>query len=50
VNIFLAKTNPKPQEMITLMEGFNVSPESFYQRLTNILPKDFQLKNLFYPF
>jgi hypothetical protein len=22
-------------------------PESFYQRLTNIFPKDFQLKNLF---
>jgi hypothetical protein len=33
--------------MIELMNQFNVSPESFYQRLTNILPKDFQLKNLF---
>ena len=44
LNLFLAKTDPKPQEMIALMSGFNVSPESFYQRLTNILPKDFQLK------
>jgi len=42
------KTDPKPQEMIELMGKFNVSPESFYQRLTNILPKDFQLKNLFF--
>jgi predicted transcriptional regulator/DNA-binding XRE family transcriptional regulator len=48
LNLFLAKTDPKPQEMIQLMGQFNVSPESFYQRLTNILPKDFQLKNLFF--
>lgn len=48
LNLFLSKENPKPQEMIELMGKFNVSPESFYQRLTNILPKDFQLKNLFF--
>lgn len=48
LNLFLSKTDPKPQEMILLMGKFNVSPESFYQRLTNILPKDFQLKNLFF--
>lgn len=48
LNLFLSKTDPKPQEMIMLMGKFNVSPESFYQRLTNILPKDFQLKNLFF--
>ena len=48
LNLFLLKTDPKPQEMIQLMGKFNVSPESFYQRLTNILPKDFQLKNLFF--
>jgi hypothetical protein len=34
--------------MVQLMSKFNVSPESFYQRLTNILPKDFQIKNLFF--
>lgn len=27
---------------------FNASPESFYQRLTNILPKEFNIKNLFF--
>ena len=30
------------------LEGFNASPESFYQRLTNILPKDFNIQNLFF--
>ena len=48
LHIFLSKSDPKPQEMVSLMSSFNVSPESFYQRLTNILPKDFQLKNLFF--
>jgi hypothetical protein len=36
LNVFLAKTHPTGQ-MIELMNQFNVSPESFYQRLTNIL-------------
>lgn len=48
LNMFLSKTDPKPQEMIQLMNKFTVSPESFYQRLTNILPKDFQIRNLFF--
>jgi predicted transcriptional regulator/DNA-binding XRE family transcriptional regulator len=48
LNVFLSNSNPKPQEMVQLMGKFNVSPESFYQRLTNILPKDFQIKNLFF--
>lgn len=48
LSIFMVKENPKPQEMVQLMNQFNVSPESFYQRLTNILPKDFNLKNLFF--
>lgn len=48
LNVFLAKTHPTGDEMVELMNQFNVSPESFYQRLTNILPKDFQLKNLFF--
>jgi transcriptional regulator with XRE-family HTH domain len=33
---------------IRTMEGFNASPESFYQRLTNILPKAFNIQNLFF--
>ena len=31
-----------------IVESFNASPESFYQRLTNVLPKDFNLQNLFF--
>ncbi|WP_158979436.1 helix-turn-helix domain-containing protein [Cellulophaga sp. L1A9] len=30
------------------IESFNASPESFYQRLTNILPKAFNIQNLFF--
>ncbi|WP_296314480.1 helix-turn-helix domain-containing protein [Winogradskyella sp. UBA3174] len=30
------------------LEAFNASPESFYQRLTNILPKAFNIQNLFF--
>ena len=30
------------------IEAFNASPESFYQRLTNILPKSFNIQNLFF--
>lgn len=31
-----------------LIANFTDSPETFYQRLTNILPNDFNLKNLFF--
>ncbi len=30
------------------INSFNASPESFYQRLTNILPKEFNIQNLFF--
>lgn len=33
---------------INMMQSFNASPESFYQRLTNILPKQFHIQNLFF--
>ena len=33
---------------LTLMKKFTSSPETFYQRLTNILPKHFHFKNLFF--
>jgi predicted transcriptional regulator/DNA-binding XRE family transcriptional regulator len=35
-------------EFQSLLSNYNASPESVYQRLTNILPKDFGLKNLFF--
>ncbi|TYP77289.1 helix-turn-helix domain-containing protein [Aquimarina intermedia] len=31
-----------------VMHQYNASPESFYQRLTNILPKDFGMQNVFF--
>ncbi|WP_424989430.1 helix-turn-helix domain-containing protein [Flagellimonas sp.] len=36
------------QDFISLLHSYNASPESFYQRLTNILPKDFNIQNLFF--
>jgi hypothetical protein len=33
---------------LNAIENFNASPESFYQRLTNILPKEFNIQNLFF--
>ena len=33
---------------MTLMSHFTNSPETFYQRLTNVLPKQFHFKNLFF--
>jgi transcriptional regulator with XRE-family HTH domain len=33
---------------LKILEAFNASPESFYQRLTNILPKAFNIQNLFF--
>ncbi len=38
-------TNDSFQNM---MHSFTDSPETFFQRLTNILPKDFNLKNVFF--
>ena len=37
-----------PQNFHNLMLKFTDSPETFYQRLTNVLPKDFNLKNIFF--
>lgn len=36
------------QKFQELMYRFTDSPETFFQRLTNILPKEFNLKNLFF--
>ncbi len=33
---------------INMLEAYNASPESFYQRLTNILPKAFNIQDLFF--
>ncbi|RNC86327.1 MAG: XRE family transcriptional regulator [Winogradskyella sp.] len=36
------------QDFQSLLKNYNASPESIFQRFTNILPKDFNLKNLFF--
>ncbi|MBO3117569.1 helix-turn-helix domain-containing protein [Winogradskyella sp. DF17] len=43
-----AKKRFNEKEFQSLLNHYNASPESVYQRLTNILPKDFSLKNLFF--
>jgi hypothetical protein len=45
--VFEKETFDKAQ-FFEMLNGFNASPESFYQRLTNILPKAFNIKNLFF--
>lgn len=34
--------------LLSTIDKYNASPESFYQRLTNILPKDFNIQDLFF--
>lgn len=48
LNSFLAEKKYDASHFVKMIGHFNASPESFYQRLTNILPKDFLLKNLFF--
>ena len=46
-NVFEKETFDKAL-FLQMLQSFNASPESFYQRLTNILPKAFNIKNLFF--
>ncbi|MGC1632722.1 MAG: helix-turn-helix domain-containing protein [Gelidibacter sp.] len=36
------------QLLLEIITAFNASPESFYQRLTNVLPKEFNIQDLFF--
>ncbi|MGB0879747.1 MAG: helix-turn-helix domain-containing protein [Polaribacter sp.] len=45
---FFALEEWKPLKLHQLINQFNCSQETFYQRLTNILPKYFNIKNLFF--
>ena len=47
VKIFESSTFNKSSFLDTI-KTYNASPESFYQRLTNILPKAFNIQNLFF--
>lgn len=42
------KNHFNSQDFQDLLNHFNASPETIYQRLTNILPYDFKFKNLFF--
>ena len=46
-NLF-GKEQFKEDDFINILKSYNASPESFYQRLTNIIPKDFNIHNLFF--
>ncbi|MEM1259725.1 MAG: helix-turn-helix domain-containing protein [Bacteroidota bacterium] len=48
INEFLDKPILDRGFLSTLRRNYNASPESLYQRLTNILPNDFYLDNLFF--
>jgi predicted transcriptional regulator/DNA-binding XRE family transcriptional regulator len=43
-----SKTHFDTTDFQNLLSQFNASPETVYQRLTNILPHDFSFKNLFF--
>lgn len=43
-----SKTHFDGEDFQKLLKHFNASPETVYQRLTNILPHDFDFKNLFF--
>jgi predicted transcriptional regulator len=45
---FFALKEWKPLKLHQIINQFNCSQETFYQRLTNILPKYFNIKNLFF--
>ncbi len=48
LKILFEKQEFKTEDFEALLQKYNASPESIYQRLTNILPKEFKLKNLFF--
>ena len=48
LKLFFEQKDFNASSFTNLISKFTDSPETFYQRLTNILPKDFNLKNLFF--
>ena len=48
LNDFFQKSEWNPELFENLIEEFTNSPETFYYRLTNILPQEFGIKDLFY--
>ncbi len=48
LNLIFKKKTFDESLFLKAIETFNASPESFYQRLTNILPKAYNIDNLFF--
>lgn len=48
VSRFFAQDSWQPQNFDKLIKSFTDSPETFYYRLTNVLPQDFGIKDVFY--
>ncbi len=48
LKVLFEQTTFKENDFTSLIAKYTDSPETFYQRLTNILPKDFNLKNIFF--
>ncbi len=48
ISTFFQNKDWKPEIFENLIQEFTNSPETFYYRLTNILPQDFGIKDLFY--
>ena len=48
LTVFFEKSSLDFSLLNKIMLSYNASPESIYQRMTNILPKDFNLQNLFF--
>ncbi len=48
IDAFLAKPRFDKTFLTGIKNNYNASPESLYQRLTNILPNDYLLENLFF--
>jgi len=45
---FFQKESWQPAAFVDLMQGYDATPEMFYHRLTNILPRFFGIKKLFF--
>ena len=48
ISDFFQNKDWKPEIFESLVQEFTNSPETFYYRLTNILPQDFGIKDIFY--
>lgn len=48
LNTLFSKESFNKKNFLQAINYYNASPESFYQRITNILPEDFNIQNLFF--